>query len=101
MTITDSPLFAKVREALPQAKLVAWDGCHKIYVAMDETEANWFRDESSYCARLVEGTPDEMLTALSVWWQYSCGLRFITAIGDREFNGLILQGEDGGKDGEW
>lgn len=66
-----------VRETLPDARLIAWDECHKIYVAIDDAQADWFR-ESGYT--LMEGTPDEMFDTLVKWFDASCWLRFIDAV---------------------
>ena len=74
--VTKTPLFEEVREAVDDAILVAFDGCHKIYLAMDKHEADWFRAEYDF---VVEDTPEEMLKTLGQWWEQSCGLRFISA----------------------
>lgn len=76
--ITDSELFDKVRDHINEAHLVAWDECHKIYLALDEIEAGWFRDSGGYT--IVTGTPDEMLAILGEWWDKSCALRFISGV---------------------
>lgn len=97
MTITDTDLFSKVRDAINDAHLIAWDGCHKIYLALDEVEANWFRDNYEH---IVEESPGFMLTMLGKWWDESCGLRFISGVRHNEadpnagFVTLIGQGED-------
>jgi len=70
-------LFAPVVEAITEAHLVAYDDCHKIYLAMDEEQAEWFRE---YFPVTVEGTAEEMLNALADWWENSCFLRFINAV---------------------
>lgn len=75
-------LFAPVREALDDAVLIAWDGCHKIYLAMDDIEAAWFRgtpDEEGY-PYVFAGTPAAMAETLLSWWDDSCGLRFVEAV---------------------
>ena len=72
------PLIAlKVVDAMCDALLVAWDGCHKIYVALDDEQARWFEENYEYSVR---GTSDEMLAALDCWYINSCGLRFISAV---------------------
>lgn len=70
-------LYDAVADALEDAHLVAWDGCHKIYLAMDEEQADWFRREYPH---IVDSTFDVMLNALDEWWDNSCGLRFINAV---------------------
>ena len=92
-----------VEEALENAHLIAFDGCHKIYVAMDETEAEWFRNNynGTNCDdRIYEGTEHAMLLKLQEWWRESCPLRFIQAVQHNEedpnegYTALIPQGAD-------
>jgi hypothetical protein len=91
-TITASSLFDKVRDVIDDAILVAWDGCHKIYVAMDEQEAKSLRVDGY--PHVMTSTADEMLDTLGLWWDKSCGLRFISAVGDGSFESLIAQFEE-------
>ena len=93
-----------VEEALENAHLIAFDGCHKIYIAMDEIEAEWFRKNYSPKAcetsRTYEGTVWGMLQKLHEWWNESCPLRFIQAVEHNEedpsagYTRLIPQGAD-------
>lgn len=73
------------------AHLVAWDGCHKIYLAMDETQDNYFRVYYGNPGRDIIGDgpderfaffgePEEMFNKVKEWWGMSCGLRFISAV---------------------
>jgi hypothetical protein len=73
----ETSLFDKVEEALEVAHLIAWDGCHKIYLAMDEVEATWFRDNYEIT---VEDTPEVMLSTVIRWFDESCFLRFVSAV---------------------
>jgi len=66
-----------LRDALHFAHLVAWDECHKIYLALDKVEADSFR-ESGYIT--FEGTPDEMFDKVHGWYDASCPLVFINAV---------------------
>ena len=43
MNATIEELFEDVAVAMESAKLVAFDGCHKIYLAMDEGQVDWFK----------------------------------------------------------
>lgn len=83
----------KVKDATENAQLVAWDGCHKIYVAMDEVEARWFNEREDYLK--FRGTPEEMFARLEEWYDRSCGLRFISGVEsvgqETEFTKLIPQ----------
>lgn len=76
-------LFEPVEDALEDALLIAWDGCHKMYLAMDHEQADWFRQNYNgvHCDdRTFTGTPKEMLNTLLAWWDESCGLKFINAV---------------------
>lgn len=87
-------IFEPVEEAVESAHLAAWDGCHKIYLAMDETEAAWFNDNYEH---VFAGTPEELLKTVTEWYDGSCGLRFINAVHhdaedpNRGFKDLIPQ----------
>jgi len=75
--------WTAIREHVEDALLIAFDGCHKIYIAMDEVQARWFRD--SYNGhdcddRTFVGSPDEMFDQLAEWYEGSCSLRFISAV---------------------
>jgi len=77
--------------------LVAFDGCHKIYMAFDAYEAKWFKDEYPHT---VEGSSDEMLKALHKWWDASCGLKFVNGVvhdevdPNRGFTTIVPQGAE-------
>lgn len=76
-------LFEPVEDALEDALLIAWDGCHKMYLAMDDEQADWFRQNYNgvHCDdRTFTGTPKEMLNTLLAWWDESCSLKFINAV---------------------
>ena len=91
-------LFDKVEGAIQSAHLVAYDGCHKIYLAMDEVEATWFRDNYEF---VVEGEPEMMFQTVVDWFEDSCSLRFVSAVRHTEpnpndgYESLICQFEDG------
>jgi hypothetical protein len=101
-TTTMEDCWSDVENALEYAHLIAFDGCHKIYVAMDETEAKWFRENytASVCetSRNYEASPEKMLEKLREWYDESCGLRFISGVEHNEtdpnagFTTLIPQG---------
>ena len=76
-----------VEEYINDAVLIAFDGCHKIYLAMDQEEAQFFRDNynGEGCSdRNFTGSPSEMLEAIHGWWDESCGLRFVSAVWHNE-----------------
>ena len=93
--------WAKVEIAVEMAKGIAFDGCHKIYVLMDDEQMAQMK-EWGYDPLLSsdELTPKEMLATIRKWYNESCGLRFVNAVrtveGDPNdgFIDLIPQGAD-------
>ncbi len=85
-------MFEEVREATKTAKLIAFDGCHKIYIAMTDHDANWFYDNGSYT--LVRQSPESMFHQLEKWYDKSCGLKFINAVHNEDFIQLVPQGAE-------
>jgi hypothetical protein len=72
-----------VAEYAEYAHLAAFDGCHKIYLAMDEEQANWFRanyNGTNCDDRTVEVDTEDLATVVREWWAESCGLRFVNAV---------------------
>lgn len=82
--------WEKVREAVGQASSMHFDGCHKVYLAMDAEQTAWF-DGGMNAAE-----PD--FDKLRDWYDESCPLRFVDAVRttpsspDVEFTTLIPQG---------
>lgn len=97
--------FDLVYDAVIDAKGVAFDGCHKIYVLMDNAEVfrtrsyGYGTDEGSFLLTKPEASAGEMFDAVKGWFEESCGLRFIDAVstdprtGDSAFQSLIGQFE--------
>lgn len=85
-----------VEKALPDAKAIAFDECHKIYLAMDDEAVARFREYEYPKVLEVTDTADALDT-LHEWFEDSCGLRFISAVAtdvedpNRGFTGLIEQ----------
>jgi hypothetical protein len=72
-----------VAEYAEYAHLAAFDGCHKIYLAMDEEQAEWFRNNYNgvHCDdRTVEVDTEDLATVVREWYDESCGLRFVNAV---------------------
>jgi hypothetical protein len=93
--------WSRVRDALGDAKGIAWDGCHKIYVLMDDEQMAQMADIGyDPLLPVPEDTASEALDILCDWYEQSCGLRFISAVrtvtGDPNegFTNLIGQFED-------
>ena len=93
MEMEPDAVWSNVESCLSTAKAITWDTCHKIYVLMDDKEVEqmveWGYDP---IIRSNETTHKEMLSTLMRWYDKSCGLRFINAVGDGEFTDLIPQG---------
>lgn len=73
--------FYKTSVALPDASGIAFDGCHKIYVLMDDEQLQKMREyEYEFVYSKNEMNQQEMLNTLQKWYDESCGLKFIQSI---------------------
>lgn len=94
-----------VREALQDAKGIAFDTCHKIYVLMDDEQMAQMK-EYGYDPLISadDQTADEMLTTIMDWYEDSCGLRFVQSVRTNHadpnegFDELIPQGAEWDED---
>lgn len=70
-----------VMEKVNDAKAIAFDTCHKIYILMDDEQVEKMRGYG-YDPLITsdEATPEEMLAYLEEWYLDSCSLRFIDAV---------------------
>jgi hypothetical protein len=92
--------FDLVEERVKDAKAIAFDTCHKIYLLMDDEQVELMRGYG-YDPLITadEMTPVEMLETLKDWYEGSCFLRFIDAVSTNHenpnagFETLIGQGE--------
>jgi hypothetical protein len=79
--------YWKVREYVEEAKGIAWDTCHKIYILMDDEQVNLMReygygdsnDPNSLLTADMHGVP-ELTTIAMLWYKEACGLKFINAV---------------------
>ena len=79
-----------VEEAVRNSVLLAWDGCHKMYVAMDPECGDDFR--ALEYPHIVQSDSATMLEALNKLWDKSCPLRFIQSMSNYDdFDDLIPQ----------
>ena len=70
-----------VEEAVEDAKGIAFDTCHKIYVLLDDRQVELMREyEYDEIRTSAEQTPAQMLQTLKGWFEKSCSLRFICAV---------------------
>ena len=79
--------FDLVEEYLDDAKAIAWDTCHKIYLLMDDEQVVAMRgygygDENDPDSLITKEqmNADQMLTTIKKWFEDSCGLRFVNAV---------------------
>jgi hypothetical protein len=92
--------YWKIREYADEAKGIAWDTCHKIYMLMDDNQVSLMR-EYGYDPIITSDQmdPAEMTMVAAVWFEKSCGLRFVnavysdTSIGHEGFVNVIAQFE--------
>jgi hypothetical protein len=77
----------RVDEYTTEAKGIAFDTCHKIYVLMDDEQVALMReygygDENDTDSLWTSSqmTPEEMTDKVVEWFLGSCGLRFINAV---------------------
>jgi hypothetical protein len=96
-----SEAWARVDRAVPEAVGIAWDGCHKIYVLMDETQMSLMEGYGYDPLLRVEDIGElQTKTLLREWYRASCELRFISSVGTVEgdpnagFGDLIAQFDD-------
>ena len=94
--------MSAVFNSVQDAKAIAWDTCHKIYVLMDDEQVQKMVEYGYEDDMLTkdELTTEQMMDTLKAWYANSCGLRFIQAVrtvkGDPNegFSSLVEQGED-------
>jgi hypothetical protein len=101
------PDFYEVSVAIPEAKAIAWDTCHKIYVLMDDKQVEAMRgygygDENDPDSLITKDqmTSQQMLDTVKKWYEASCSLRFVQAVetvaddvdANEGFTDLIEQG---------
>ena len=88
-----------VEEYVSNAKGIAFDTCHKIYILMDDAQIAKMREyEYDPLYTTAEMSADEMLSTIKHWYAESCMLRFVEAVATVEgdpnegFTTLIEQG---------
>jgi hypothetical protein len=102
--------YYDVREYTDEAKGIAYDGCHKIYVLMDDEQLELMKeygygaDNPNFLVSSSQLDPAEMATVAMSWFKDSCGLRFIQGVitdedPNKGFFDIIAQFE--GNEGNW
>lgn len=67
-------------DALQTTSVVAYDGCHKVYLISD-IHKKWFLGYE-----FAEGSIEERMEIVETWWDKSCPLRFIELVITKETN---------------
>jgi hypothetical protein len=85
---------------LDETKAIAFDGCHKIYLLLDDEQVGLMREcEYDRIITKDEQPAEVMLGTLKGWFADSCGLRFVEAVQTNHddpnagFETLIGQGD--------
>ena len=73
-----------VSEYAENCVMIAFDGCHKIYLAMDQNEAHLLRHEYEYELTVDNNGENDIVETLTDWYENSCGLKFISAVWNNE-----------------
>jgi hypothetical protein len=94
-----------VEDRIVEAKGIAFDTCHKIYVLMDDAQMVKMKEygygdepDTDCLIYATEMSASEMFDKVKKWYDQSCGLRFVEAVstvdGDPNegFETLIEQG---------
>lgn len=97
--------WQRVQTAMYGAKAIATDGCHKIYVLLDDAQVQEF-ERAGYgqggallLAATEFGSTDDMVKTVQGWYAESCLFRFVSSVrtvdGDPNdgFTNLIAQFE--------
>jgi hypothetical protein len=76
-----------VYDRIKNAKAIAWDTCHKIYIVMDDEQVELMRGYG-YDPLITtdEMSADEMFLLVEDWYDDSCSLRFIQAVSTNHIN---------------
>lgn len=68
-------------EYTKEAKGIAFDTCHKIYILMDDEQMKLMKEyEYEPLISSEDMDAEEMANTLLEWYKGSCGLRFIQAV---------------------
>jgi hypothetical protein len=97
-----------VYEYIPDAKAIAWDECHKIYLLMDDEQVVQTR-QYGYDTIITkdEMSDGDMFDKVKEWYNSSCSLKFVQAVettypdANDGFTTLIEQGADWVSDEEY
>ena len=72
--------FSPVQARLATCKAIAWDGCHKIYVVMDDAELEKMISYGYEPIIKAQQDAEQMFATVLKWFEDSCDLVFIDAV---------------------
>jgi hypothetical protein len=76
-----------VYDRINNAKAIAWDTCHKIYLLMDSEQVELMRGyKYDPLITADQMSTDEMFELVEDWYDSSCSLRFIEAVSTNHIN---------------
>lgn len=76
-----------VYDRITNAKAIAWDTCHKIYLLMDDEQVELMRGyKYDPLITADQMSADEMFELVEDWYDSSCSLRFIDAVSTNHIN---------------
>ena len=76
-----------VYDRINNAKAIAWDTCHKIYILMDDQQVELMRGyKYDPLITADQMSADEMFLLVEDWYDSSCSLRFIEAVSTNHIN---------------
>jgi hypothetical protein len=76
-----------IEEGVNGCVAIAFDGCHKIYILLDDEQADKFKGydygkyEGSHLITSDEMSADGMAETVMNWYGQSCSLKFVSAVG--------------------
>jgi hypothetical protein len=80
MSALDAAKIEEVREAVSRSKGVCWDGCHEIFILLDEEQVNQSLEWGYEVFLVFETNADMRANMLLDWYYLSCPLRFISTV---------------------
>ncbi len=73
--------WINIEKTLNDAVSIAFDGCHKIYILMDEEQHKLMKEyEYDPLIRVSHLGVETALNTLHRWYDESCGLRFVSSV---------------------
>lgn len=92
-----------LEEFINEAHSIAYEGCHKIYVLLDEKQTNQmisygYGENDTFLIKAEDSNPYDLLETVRNWYHDSCGLKFIEAVqtdyfGEDKFTAIVAQGD--------